>query len=344
MSFSGDPGHQYVERRVNADGTERFYWRRRPYPVRRLPDSPVERYASAYRWNSEAKDGQISDGTVAWCAERYLASDRHTRLKPKTKANYKRNLDRLVDAWGHLSVAEITTGRVLRFTETFGERYSSRDDALTVLRLIMETARRYELIIHNPCSRLGLSKPPPRQAYWRDADIEAFLKVCRDPRIALAFKLALYTGQRAGDVLAFRWGQYDGQQIASIRQQKTGALLNIPVHIELRAALDGYRAALPVAPHPAMTMLAGRTGKPLPYTTLSWGIRDTANRAGLDGLWLHDLRRTCVVKLAEAGCSTAEIGAITGHSDQSVHRMMRTYLPKTFAMARNAITKLEKNR
>ena len=63
-----------------------------------------------------------------------------------------------------------------------------------------------------------------------------------------------------------------------------------------------------------------------------------------DGLRLHDFRRTCVGKLAEAGCSTAEIGAITGHSDQSVHRMMRTYLPKTFAMARNAITKLEKNR
>ena len=121
MSFSGDPGHQYVERRVNADGTERFYWHRRPYPVRRLPDSPVERYAAAYRWNIEAKDGQISDGTVAWCAERYLASDRYTRLKPKTKTSYKRNLDRLVDAWGHLPVTEITTGRVLRFTETFGE-------------------------------------------------------------------------------------------------------------------------------------------------------------------------------------------------------------------------------
>ncbi len=137
---------------------------------------------------------------------------------------YKRNLDRLVDAWGHLPATEITTGRVQRFTETFGERYSSRDDALTVLRLIMETARRYELISHNPCSRLGLSKPPPRQAYWRDADIEAFLKVCRDTRVALAFKLALYTGQRAGDVLAFRWGQYDGEQITGIRQQKTGAL------------------------------------------------------------------------------------------------------------------------
>ena len=77
------------------------------------------------------------------------------------------------------------------------------------------------------------------------------------------------------------------------------------------------------------------------YRTLNWGVRDARRRAGL---WLHDLRRTCVVKLAEAGCSTAEIGAITGHSDQSVHRMMRTYLPKTFAMARNAITKLEKNR
>ena len=122
-----------------------------------------------------------------------------------------------------------------------------------------------------------------------------------------------------------------------------GVVPSIPVHSELRRTLDDYRATLPVTPHPATTMTAKENGAPMTYGSMEWAVRETKKRAGLGGLQVHDLRRTCVIKLAEAGCSTAEIGAITGHSDQSVHRMMRTYLPKTFAMARNAITKLEKN-
>jgi integrase len=122
------------------------------------------------------------------------------------------------------------------------------------------------------------------------------------------------------------------------------AVTNIPIHTALRAAINGYSAALPVVPHPAMTMFAGRTGKLLPYTTLFRGIWGTAIKINLKELWLHDFRRTCVVKLAKAGFSVAEIGAIARYSDQSVHRMMRNYLPKTFAMARNVITKLGKNR
>lgn len=47
-----------------------------------------------------------------------------------------------------------------------------------------------------------------------------------------------------------------------------------------------------------------------------------------------------MVRLAEAGCTTSEIAAITGHSLARVEEILRTYLPKTTPQARAAITKL----
>jgi integrase len=69
-----------------------------------------------------------------------------------------------------------------------------------------------------------------------------------------------------------------------------------------------------------------------------------AKRAGVDGLTFHDLRGTAVTRLAEAGCTEAEIAAITGHSLKSVGAILDRYLARTKGLALAAIAKLEKSR
>lgn len=63
------------------------------------------------------------------------------------------------------------------------------------------------------------------------------------------------------------------------------------------------------------------------------------------GAWIRlcflDLRRTCVVNLGRAGCTPAEIAAITGHEIGRVVKILETYLPRDSVMAENAIVKLE---
>ena len=59
--------------------------------------------------------------------------------------------------------------------------------------------------------------------------------------IALGFKIMLYTAQRPGDVRAMGWSQYNGDTI-TIRQQKTGKLVEVPCVTALRQALDAARA------------------------------------------------------------------------------------------------------
>jgi len=51
-----------------------------------------------------------------------------------------------------------------------------------------------------------------------------------------------------------------------------------------------------------------------------------------------------VTRLAEAGCSHAEIAAITGHSMRSVNEILDKYLARTDKLAIAAIAKLEQRK
>lgn len=82
-----------------------------------------------------------------------------------------------------------------------------------------------------------------------------------------------------------------------------------------------------------------RTGKA--YTehplsqTFRW-VRSAAVKAGGRPLVLRQLRHSCVVQLARAGCTVPEIASITGHSLGSVNTILTTYLPRDSTVARNA--------
>ena len=66
-------------------------------------------------------------------------------------------------------------------------------------------------------------------------------------------------------------------------------------------------------------------------------------RAGIRGLTFHDLRGTAVVMLARAGCTEAEIYAITGHKPSDVRAILTAhYLPRDAEVASNAIAKLNR--
>ena len=63
--------------------------------------------------------------------------------------------------------------------------------------------------------------------------------------------------------------------------------------------------------------------------------------AGLDGPQHRDLRRTAMVRISEAGCTTQEIAAVSGHEIATTTRILDTYVPRTAKMAQAAILKWE---
>jgi integrase len=95
--------------------------------------------------------------------------------------------------------------------------------------------------------------------------------------------------------------------ILSLRQQKTGTDVDIPVLPELQAAID----AMPKGGH--LTFLVTEFGKP--FTSAGFGnyFREMCDQAGIPkNLSSHGLRKAGAVRLAEHGCTDHEIMAWGG--------------------------------
>jgi integrase len=155
--------------------------------------------------------------------------------------------------------------------------------------------------------------------------------------------LALWTGQRQGDLLRLPWSAYDGKEIR-LRQSKSvrkggrrPVNVTVPIGAPLKEALDA------AANHKRSTIIL-TTMDGTPWTSdgfgASWGKAN--KKASVVGVTFNDLRGTAVTRLALVGCTEAEIAAITGHSLRDVRSILDAhYLHRDPELAHKAIHKLE---
>ena len=145
-------------------------------------------------------------------------------------------------------------------------------------------------------------------------DIADLFKVAGPP-IQLAATLALWTGQRQGDLLRLPWSAYDGKYIR-LRQGKNRS----PGRGAGRRAPAG-RTRPRTARHSTLVLTNSR-GRP--WTSdgfrTSWG--KACAKAGITGLTFHDLRGSAVVRLAIADATVPQIATLTGHSLKDVEAIL----------------------
>ena len=92
-------------------------------------------------------------------------------------------------------------------------------------------------------------------------------------------------------------------------QQKTGAVLAIPVHPDLAAIIAA-------TPRQHLTFLTTASGKPFAPAGFGNVFRDWCREAGLpEHCSAHGLRKAACRRLAEAGASVNVIASISGHTD-----------------------------
>jgi integrase len=154
--------------------------------------------------------------------------------------------------------------------------------------------------------------------------------------------MALWTGQRQGNLITIAWSQYDGTHIRlqqnKRRRGKPKKRIVIPVGKPLQVILDARR------PEKAEgTILRNTFGEP--WTSdgfrASWGTAFDRAKLGDEDLHFHDLRGTAVTRLALAGCTVPQIAAITGHSPRDVDEILKAhYLGGQAELADQAIVKL----
>jgi integrase len=337
---------KFVQAFVDRHGKARFYFRRpgfKAVPLPGLPWSPE--FMAAYEaalagQRAPIGASRVKPGTIRALAVSYFASVDFRSMKSSTQGVYRniierfcREVDKDGNAYGDKSALTLQREHILKLMAARAERPDSANGLRKVLRAMMKHAVDVGMRADDPTRDVRAVRVKSDGFHsWADEEIsqfEARHSVGSKARLALA--LLLYTGQRRSDVV--RMGrQHLRDGVLQVRQVKTGAELQIPVHASLAEIISE-------APADNLTFLTTQFGKPFTAPGFGNWFRERCNEAGLSHCSAHGLRKAAARRLAEAGCTEHEIGSITGHA--SLREIVRyTKAADQKRLARAAIDKM----
>jgi integrase len=331
---------KYIQAWVDRDGRVHRYFRRPGYPHVRLPGLPgsaefMRAYELAMAHSVPLPIGErlrSKPGSVSAAIAGYYTSQAFRALTGGTPAMRRAILERFRNEHGDKPIALLPKKFVVAVLDRM-EPFAARN-WLKAIRALMQYCTEQELIRTDPTFGIKLkSIKTDGHHTWNEDEIaqyEAHHPIGSKARLALA--LGLYTAQRRGDVI--RMGrQHIKEGVLTVRQQKTGAVLAIPVHPDLQAIIDATSIG-------HLALLTTKSGKSYAGNDFSEQFRVWCNAAGLPQRCVfHGLRKAALTRLADAGCSVHEIAAISGHKTlKEVERY--TKAADQARLARNAMKRI----
>jgi integrase len=279
-------------------------------------------------------------GKVLDLIAQFKRSTEFTGLAPRTQADYHKHLTAIEAKWGRVPIAALSgrriRGDIKEWRDTLAKKSLRQADyAWTVLQRVFSVAKDRGRITINPCEKGGrLYEADRTDKLWTDEHVERFMAAA-PAHLHLPLTLALWTGQRQGDLLSLTWAAYDGQFIR-LRQSKGKRRVKIPVGAPLRAMFD-------MAPRVADVILTTTCDGAWTEDGFraSWG--KACGKAGIDDVTFPDFRGSAVTRLFMASATVAEIASTTGHSLRDVEAIHDAhYFGRTTELAVSGIAKLER--
>lgn len=361
-----------VRQRPRADGAWRIWWEPEA-AVRALGFATVELDAQRLTWSSreaarlnrlvaDARAGvapqPVSSGgrTVSALILAFMASPGWARLKPDAQRDYRGGFRIIEQKWGGWQVQLFRRGIVLEWSETLA-RDRGEWQAKSVIRklsLLMSYAERREWIEANPCLRLRIPTPPPRDRVVTWDEYDALMAAARGLDLhgmALAIAMGWWTGQRRRDIITATAGQIGADRAWRFRRSKAKARSAqaagaIALHPELwpliAARLDA--ATGPDAP----LCLDAATGRAISddlFGKRFSAVRAAAVAAGADScadLQFRDLRRSWAHWSREGGASDRDRADGMGNQSDVNPTLSQTYNPPTMAGASRAVDAIQR--
>jgi integrase len=307
--------HSWIDDR-HGKAKARYYFRRRgskQVPLPGLPGSVEfeEAYAAALAGApAPAPIGRrVRAGSIDALIIAYFNSPAFLALAGATQSTYRGILEAFAKDHGGKPYGMLSRKHLEAMLARKMKTPAAANHWLRLIKTLTRFAVRQEMRGDDPARDIDYIKRKSKGfATWNEDEIaafEAFHPVGSKARLALA--LLLYTAQRRSDVIKMGRQHVRGG-VVHVRQQKTGAMLAIPVHPTLQAVLDA-------TPSEHLTFLTTAYGKP--FTAAGFGnwFRERCDEAELPKhCAAHGLRKAACRRLAEAGCSANVIAAISGHS------------------------------
>ena len=284
---------------------------------------------------------------LANCRRKFETSPEFEKLAPRTQDDYRKQFKLIYRNFGDLPLEALGDPRVRGVFKDWRDEIAKRslrqaDAAWIALARVLSWALDRRKIAVNPCERGGrLYHGTRADKVWTLEQEAAFLAVASEP-LRLAFLLAIWTGQRQGDLLKLPWSAWDKTPAPKaphgrikLKQSKTGKAVAVAVSTPLKDALDATPRQSPI-------ILLSSEGKPWTADGFSSSWRKACKKASIVGLTFNDLRGSFVTRAAITGGTEAEIATATGHSLAAVRAILdKHYLHRDPTLSDNLIAKLE---
>lgn len=274
-------------------------------------------------------------GSLEWLVSRYRDSAAWAGLAAATRRKYGLIFAGIVATSGARPYADISRADIVATRDKRRETPFQANNTLKALSGLFRWAVEAELMADNPVvgvRRMSV-KTQGFQA-WTADDCAAF--EARWPlgtRERLAYAILRHSGLRRGD--AAKLGrQHIRGGVIRVTTGKTGAQVALPVHPELRAAIDA-------TPPTGMTFIPPARGTNRPMTDAGFGnwFSKAARAAGI-AKSAHGLRKTLATDLAERGGSELELDAALGWTDGGTTSRIYTRAANRERLAAQGMAKL----
>jgi integrase len=231
--------------------------------------------------------------------------------KDSTKGTYRGELERFRAKYGKRRVATMSARAVNGLMEKMADTPAAANNLLKRLRTLFDYAILLGMRRDNPAKAVRAAKAKGDGFHeWSEAEIAKFkAKHELGTKARLALEMFLCTAQRRSDA-ATMGEDPDKPGHVRVHQLKTGVLLSIPMHRDLKAAVKA-------CPSGKDTFLVSERGTPYTKESLGNWFKRQCVDAGLPRCSAHGLRKAASRRMAELGLSNQFIKSITGHTTES---------------------------
>lgn len=290
----------------------------------------------------------------------YVTSPEFLEKAAATQRDYRQGFRAIEAKWGDSLVVDFSKRVVYQwYRSLLAEKGPYVAAALKrKFSVLMSHAVLLEWREDNPALRLKILKPPRRGRVGDWAELDMLTAAARSlglPSMELAILLAVYQGQRRGDIIRARREAF-AERSWLLRRQKRGNAGGFELHPEVRGPVEAMLAT--AGERERLLHYEGTPDRPYdrPYTDDLFGkvwarvrakaakaapaIDDCASRkrAGdVATLQFRDLRRTFATLARAGGADTRQVADALGNKAFSDDELSQVYMPPTYESASKAV-------
>jgi integrase len=189
------------------------------------------------------------------------------------------------------------------------------DREVALLKRCINYAVECGTLVRNPIASVPLlNEPNTRDMVLKGTMLGRILKAA-PPAFAPVIEFDHETGLRKTEVRFLRWEQVD-MTVGCVRLSSKETKTNQARIVYLTSRALEILRQVPRQLHSPYVFVNPDTGRP--WSELNKMLRRSCDRAGLKGIWFHDLRRSFVTNARRAGVPESVVMKLSGHRTRSV--------------------------